>query len=73
MSMGMFAVTMSMGDFYPEVPDDVAIPSKRTNELFYYSVALSIQSYAAFSMKFFPKTKSMSKIVVPVLAAGYLT
>ena len=42
MSLGIFAVTMSMGDFYPEVPDDVAIPSKRTNELFYYSVALSI-------------------------------
>ena len=49
------------------------IEQKRNNELFFYSTALSIQSYAAFSMVFFPKAQNISKIIVPVIVLGYLT
>jgi len=49
------------------------IDRKRTYELFYYSIALSIQSYTAYSMVFMPRFKNMALIIVPVLAAGYFT
>lgn len=49
------------------------IEPKRNNELFFYSTSLSIQSYAAYSMLFFPKSQNIAKILFAVVAAGYLT
>ena len=51
---------------------DETIDRKRSYELFYYTIALSIQSYTAYSMVFMPRTKNMALIVLPVLAAGYM-
>lgn len=52
---------------------DQEIDTTRNNQLFYYSLALSLQSYSAYAQLTLPRANSILKLSVPVFLLGYLT